>query len=370
MYNSVESPFPDIESITPFKQPFPTELLIIIFEMAWEEDRATAFTSTLVSKYFRPIVASLVYHSICVCGTRQIWGLLDLVEREPAIARVIKNLCVEQCNHSYYLLPDERSTMVDTLGRIITPIAPSIEILSFLSPDARHDDIAYGEVFAVIPFPNLRELTIGGNFDLKFPAPLPSLERLHIGVRNTYPLLRDLVHMCPRLTHFKATGFIEEGELLFYTLRKTLGIAAPLESEVDWRDEPSERERSEKLLLPPLIISIILKPDSAVERTVDYRVGRYRNMLRMLDWLEAEAEEGPGLVVEAPGRMSRGDLKDNWRDRLHDGRGCWPRDCNSDDPENDWGSDDSELEDSDSDSWDSEASESDRITRSQLFLRR
>jgi len=313
----LELPFPPncpLDDVIPFSQSFPTEILMAIFKLSCTDGRKTAVALSLVSKHFRSIAKPLLFYSITVRGVKQMRAIIDLFDRDPEIARAVRCLFLSQRTPSEFLSPIERSSMVDTLRRVVTPIAPSLETLCFFIP--QDGDINYGDLYT-IPFPNLREMTVDGFHKIEFPIPFPSLKRLHAYTSDLYDLLRDLVQKCPRLTHFKATGFLGQGDMLFHAFRQAWGSTPLYDDEVEWRKEFGPMN------LPPLR-RIILQPGIPTGRMCGFAWGKRSRMLGKLVWL-AKKESKRGLIVEVP--IPRGifnsQAKKDWIDRLDGGRGCW-----------------------------------------------
>ncbi|KDQ17260.1 hypothetical protein BOTBODRAFT_30079 [Botryobasidium botryosum FD-172 SS1] len=314
-----ELPFSPVclsDALAPFP-PIPTELILVILELACVDGGRTAYAVCLVSKHFYALAKPLLFYSVAVCGIDQIDAFSDrlsLVQRAPAI--YVRHLFISE-REIPYDWNDSRVSFMDMpveVGwrshRIIEAVAPFLETLCYLPFNGwRNNDILQTD----IPFPRLRELVIS-SYQAPLMASIPLLERLHMRTRYPSESLQHLGQLYPRLTYLKVSGFEDGGGCLIHELKRSWGI-------------PSTWEEKENLAfcLPPLR-RIVLQhaplpldawyPENQIEQ------GR----ARMKELVElAESELAVGLSVEEPIYAERelGQLKLAWLSRLDGGQGCW-----------------------------------------------
>lgn len=152
------SPSVALEHIIPFP-PFPTKLLLNIFDLACSSPK-TALTLCLASKHFNALARSFLFRSISVCGSEETQGLVDFLEKNPLIPPMVRHLFLSQCAPRDRDDPDSDKLLVlsHTSQRIITLLAPFLEMLSYIFPSIT-DRAHFPHVFAT-PLPRPHEFKI------------------------------------------------------------------------------------------------------------------------------------------------------------------------------------------------------------------
>ncbi|KDQ17261.1 hypothetical protein BOTBODRAFT_185967 [Botryobasidium botryosum FD-172 SS1] len=317
------SPVCRLDALDPFP-PLPTELILVILELACMDGGQTARTLCLVSKHFYVLAKPLLFCSIAVCGVDQIEAFSHRLEQDPLAPATVRHLFISErmpynrakgSRFPFRKMPEGMSL------RIIQAVAPFLETLCYL-PFNDYCDIT---CLAGVSFPRSRELAITTypppcNFDYPPPTvPIPLLERLH--VRAPYPshYLQHLSQLYPRLTHLKVSGFEDGGDCLIHELRRLWGIPS------------TESSEHLALGLPPLRRIVLqhapLRWDINFDDFdgFDVRDAKFwRDLARIKEVAElAESEVAVGLSVEEPADVGVKQLKLDWLSRLDGGQGCW-----------------------------------------------
>lgn len=309
------------ERTTPFP-PFPTEILLNIFELACIHNTKTALTLCFVSKHFNDLATPLLFRSISACGSEEMLRLADCLERNPHIPPMVRDLFISQrgpedykeVGYNTHHLPKgmgELRLLCHTSPRIITLLSPFLETLSYIAPSTNHED-HFNHIFTA-PFPRLRELTLEGR-PLQFPIPIPSLECLHIYTRGCYRAIFNLGELCPRLTHLKLTDIAYDGESIEIGLKRNWGIQM----------DEGERKKAEQiapLCLPTPFRYLIIQPLNLQGPGV----GQLSEIWERLAALGEAGLDPMILRLEAPvGRVHHCTRAyEDWLDRIGCGEGSW-----------------------------------------------
>lgn len=310
-----------LERITP--PPFPTEILLDIFEFASIASAKTALALCLVSKEFNALATPFLYRSISACGHGEMLVLIDRFEKNTHFPPMVRNLFLAQCGPRDYkkivfdVQPDEPLLLSDASRRIITLLSPFLEALSYIVSSIS-DEVSFTKIFAT-PFPRLCELTIEGR-QLRFPIPIPSLERLHIYTQRCYVVICDLGDLCSQLTHLKLTDIAHDGESIEIGLKRNRGI--PMS---EWEIE--RMERIAPLYLPNSLGCLILQPMNFrrgfCAPGLPYRLGGLWE--RLVELGQTGLLDPMVLRLEEPidRALYCGRAYEDWLDRIGCGEGCW-----------------------------------------------
>lgn len=309
-----------LEFITPFS-PFPTEILLNIFEFACITSAKTARTLCLISKHVNALATPLLFRSISACGNEEMQGLVGCLEKNSHIPPMVRHLFLSRCGLDDYRgegcgdydQPDERFLFFHTSHRIIALLSPFLETFSYIAASIK--DHAHFTHILSMPLPRLRELTIEGRLP-QFPVPIPSLQRLHVYTRDCYSLTCNLDERFPRLTHLKLSGLTYDGESIEIGLKRNQGIL-----------DAWEIRRAETVapLCLPLLHFLIIQPIIAYDD--DYYVTGYplRKLWKRLAQL-GETGLGP-IVLRVEESLHWVEYcrraHEDWLDRIEGEEGCW-----------------------------------------------
>jgi len=307
--------------IVPFPR-IPTHISIVILEMACMDDGEMARTLCLVSKPFYTLAQSLLFHSISIYGIDQMEKFAARLERDPRAASTVRYLFIadRSLHHrrdNWSVGHDEWTTVFEASHRILALVAPFLESLCLMYFDAQGCyDNEHLQLFAT-PFPHLRELTTNFTEAIQ-PTSFPALERLHVHADQCSTLLSNLAHLCPQLTHLKATGFIDVDELSVGS-KEMLGITLTDPREISIVEEVASFQ------FPSHLVEVILQPELCVKESPPpegWRSTRdfLRNSIQL--W---RSHRDFDVVVETPVSCRRyiQRAKVAWLNRLDGGKGCW-----------------------------------------------
>ncbi|KAL6306857.1 hypothetical protein BKA93DRAFT_715074, partial [Sparassis latifolia] len=336
----------------------PPELYSKIFSLACTDDGTTGYALSLVSRAVRRASAPYKWQCLSLSGPKQSWKFVRQFRKlkndvTPPIHHLFLSTrcaCSAIDNNAEFLRWGELQDMVLRFA------APTLQTLTFVSFDAPYAGALYIIKLLAIPFPELVELTIRGQWvpihsitdtgeALKFAvgtpdigvlsaaANRPQLRRLHVACRQSLysDLMNDLIcTISPVLTHLRisilnrgpgreiarllhselaARGIVDwQLALNWLALDETVSVAGA----VTW---PSMLPRSLQLLAvqsPP-------PPDEGLSNVFQ--------SLYAINILKAIEREAGGRFLFIPlhrvRRYEYADARADWLDRISGGLGCW-----------------------------------------------
>ncbi|KAI0780486.1 hypothetical protein BD413DRAFT_463607 [Trametes elegans] len=313
------------------------ELLINVFSLACTDGGYTGCSLSLVCKHFNTISRPLRFQSIAINGSlRKLERFVSRLHSEHALrgaygsVPVVRHLFLFTLSMPPLAIPDKGSdsrddyfALVATLMRLV---APKLETLTFLQ--------CKWDVPLTLPFPRLRELTVGEGVVSLVPrawdgaALYPTLERLHL-VSNLPFIpygradIAQWARFAPALSHLRVSEF----------------DWLPIEANLDLARAPTpeqEQEQTESARVAacfPRLHRVVLQPcpAPATPRAGSWEALAVSNRFTMdlcrRSWATARV-----LVCLLPAATDRSvptqercvrQAREDWEARLNGQMGCW-----------------------------------------------
>lgn len=283
----------------------PSELWTRIFELACTDGGPTGCIIALVSRYFRESVLPVQFHSVALCGMKQMLSFarpLKKRELEPG-HRLVRHLYISgRVKGNTILWSTPYIDLDPILFYILAAAAPSLRTLTMT---LRRRAASERNVLDVV-FPCLTELTLNGRSLIPPPRTscpydcFPSLRYLDMISGNASTAL--YTHHAPALTHLRLSGVADLERTFYNSLRTSLaGSGHP------YKDLGAGRGRR---LFPPTTQKITIQ--------LAWEDGSNTLFCTNL----ARADKHAKLVFEGVHEHVYR-AREDWEDRIMGGYGCW-----------------------------------------------
>ncbi|TDL29782.1 hypothetical protein BD410DRAFT_834035 [Rickenella mellea] len=332
-------------------------------------DISSKLSLCLVSKYFYDITLPHLYEVLCLPTRPRFLSLATTFTYKPEFARLVRHLFASDRNsYEFYVsLPDfivcfpqndkERTIRRQRIREWLSEREQELaayrfaihQVLSLTSPFLKSLTLLHYEHalnilhgLLLLPFPNLVELTIRGDYP-PFPPGLylPALERLHLAAGDTpnpFASLATIADGCPRLTHLRITEpimCILAGPLLAHTIEIALGYATcnnQILAATKVADKCGREVAVGPPRLPPTLTHLLLQTYAAELNAFGVP---YPDHVEMQERLDALQKKSDIFRLLSPLSLAANDYSlpycfevahRHWEDRMEGGDGCW-EDC-------------------------------------------
>ncbi|KAF9260582.1 hypothetical protein L218DRAFT_799253, partial [Marasmius fiardii PR-910] len=182
----------------------PLEIVSQICSLACTDNGTTVKSLRLASRHLDQVCLPMQYQSLSILSHEDVENLVIKLSIQHEHLRRIFHL------HLSLPFPDHTRLHkeINDIIRLLLLAAPSVETLTFSSPNPMATPTAISRLFR-ISFPRLRELSIHGYYPLPNPKVIrmPLLEHLHLsGNRNPRGLLGTIKDSFPNITHLRLSG--------------------------------------------------------------------------------------------------------------------------------------------------------------------
>ncbi|KAG8767977.1 hypothetical protein FRC12_005906 [Ceratobasidium sp. 428] len=316
----------------------PPELLLIVFQLACDDDGTTARVLGAVSQSFYLWSLPFVYRNIAVHDAPRVRSLTEHLQREPYRRSLVRHTLISEQATSL-----DCSAFEHTLKVLFGLIAPTVRSLTLL---VKSRDESVGGVFQTLfdsSFPCLKSLTLCGDHPIPTALKMPLLQRFHtagLTRRNAASCFAPLSQSCPDLTHIRVSMSSEHN--LTFAISAAFDLPGaptnlermcldPIPAPLGANDEESSRAHIPFPSLPRGLVSLMVKPSVP---PMAYFVGStsmaYGQYMKQLEELVPLCPSGKFQLLPA---FKRSDweietydvtqAKQDWIDVIRGGMGAW-----------------------------------------------